>query len=276
MAQFALARGGVPAIHSEPVFPLGETYLDRYDGRGWIYLKANEDMTAGRLATPIAPFDEDNLTAQAAGTRVIRNGGATFKADFAKVNFSAAHNERAMGHVHGATGVGGGQGQRCVVLGVNSNTELAVQWIGANARPDGSLRTALITSSDITFYINWLARLTPAATTSINPPPVTAVWQQDIDEDMYGWGQYCGDGVVDCSEGIVAHSPLFPSATSGEANDDYVGVGSEARAAPFATANCAMDAAGIVSATLHCNFMIGGIPFNPEGGYAGSYEHPSL
>ena len=177
---------GILAINDEPYVPLGSQYHDKDTGEIWQYVKAFEALNyADALTMTMNVHTVSTLgTAAPAGSIELNDSGENFftAGNMERLVRTTRQREHAMLEVVDGTGAG----QRATIIEIQQN-RLIVEW----DTPDGTLQTALDTTSDLEIYAPWMARRSSAE----DQP--TIGWCQNrngVEQDKYFWALACGIG----------------------------------------------------------------------------------
>lgn len=270
---------GILDVHDEPVHPLGSIFHDQQTGFMWQYLKAGNDFDYGDTAEPwYNMFTITNLAnAAGAGTKELDVGDSVellgSSSNLRHIKNRSKEKEFAMLYVTGGTGAG--------QIGIIHNIEdhkLTVEWM----TKDGTLTTALDTTSDIEIFAPWFSRKTTEA-----DKPVSAVIQQwdGVDMNEYFWGGFCvtggiklGAGTTDVS--VVRGDDLTTVATINSAISGAVAPAGDASEHKVATAlssvTLATDNSSLtIPALIKCELLVGEVPSRTDLGYTGSTVAPA-
>lgn len=154
---------------------LGERVMTP-DGRGWIYVKANEDVTIHKALTRIANSNVDTVSSSSDGA-----GNRVFIKEIS-AGWTAGQFQNAYGIVDAGTGVG-------QFFKIKDNTVDTLELY-----PDYALGTALdVTDSDIVIVRPHLAELT--ATSTLHQIPV-GIAQVAYTQNDFAWALERGVGAV--------------------------------------------------------------------------------
>lgn len=250
---------GVLAVHDEPYAPLGSCYMDQKTGYTWQYLKAYEALQYGDAVVPVLNLHTvSNLaTAAPAGSTELNDSGENFLTSLVRVKKTSRQKEMAMLEVVGGTGIG----QRGIITEIQQ-TRLIVEWDTA----DGTLTTALDTTSDIEIFADWLARRSNGADLGT----LGFVQQRDgVAQDKYFWALFEGKGVFRAGAAITRGAALTTDATTGRLavkgdTDDY-----------FAgTSMVAVADGNRARGNLKASLKIGEVPVVTDIGYQASTTAP--
>lgn len=270
---------GLLDVHDDPVHPLGSIFRDEETGYVWQYLKAGNDFDYGDTVEPwYEMFTITNLAnAAAAGTRELNVGDSVellgSSSNLRHIKNRSKQKEFAMLHVVGGTGVG----QIGVILDIEDH-KLVVEWLNE----EGTLTTALDTSSDIKIFAPWFGR----KTTQLDKPTLAVVQQWDgLKMNQYFWGGSCLTGAIKLGAGstdvaVVAGDDLTTVATINSVINGAVAPGtattSHRTATALDTVTLATDNASlIIPALIACELMPGEVPTRVDLGYISSTVAPA-
>ena len=251
---------GVVAQHDEPYVPLGSCYWDAETGFTWQYLKAGEALAFGEAVRPSYNLHTITglSTAAPAGSRELIDANENFLTSLVRVNTQSRWKEMAMLTVSGGTGIG----QRGIIIEIQQE-RLVVEWDS----PDGSLTTALDTTSNLEIFADWLA------VKSAEDTAVTGFVQRKDGylQDKYFWALHTGKGTYHTGANVVRGNPLTTDASVGYlrpkvAADDY-----------FAgTAGVSIVNDHLSWGNLQASLMIGEVPVRTDVGYTPSTVAPTI
>ena len=208
---FSLPKGDLTDTFKDPVVELGQLFCDQRTGHWWMFGRAHQDLEYGDWVCPVYQYHQFTLgESVAAGTRELPGGSA---ADFIDTTFEdvppeSQMNERLFLSVYEGTGLG----QRGVVRRIHDK-KLTVQWLDTK---DGTLKTALNTTSKVQFSAPWRHQKAVASYPTIGPVQV----EGGVKKNVYYWVKILGPGVgkvlvpaADLGAGV----PLAISGSSGVA-----------------------------------------------------------
>lgn len=270
---------GLLDVHDDPVHPLGSIYKDPESGYVWQYLKAGNDFDQGDVFEPwYEMFTITNLAnAAAAGSKELDVGSSVellgSSSNLRHVKNLSKQKEYAMLHVVGGTGVG----QVGIILDIEDH-KLTVEWLNK----EGTLTTALDTTSDIKIFAPWFAR----KTTQLDKPTLGTIQQYDsFKMNQYFWSLKCGTGLIKLGAGttdvaVTAGDDLTTVATINSAISGAVAPGSDTTehitATALTTVTLATDNSSlIIPAIIDCPLEIGEVPVRHDVGYTASTEYPA-
>lgn len=270
---------GLLDVHDEPVHPLGSIFRDQETGYVWQYLKAGNDFDYGDTVEPwYEMFTITNLAnAAPAGTKELNVGSSVdllaSTSNLRHIKNRSKQKEYAMLHVVGGTGAG----QIGVILDIESN-KLVVEWF----TKDGTLETALDTTSDIKIFAPWFGR----KTTQLDKPTLAVIQQWDgLKMNEYFWGAKCVQGAIKLGAGtadvaVTAGDDLTTVATINSAISGAVAPGSDTTehktATALSTVTLATDNASlIIPALINCELEIGEVPVRTDLNYVSSTVAPA-
>lgn len=225
---------------------LGARDWDQWQ-REWVYLKAGVVLEQGEglmsnmsIGTIITNLD----TVSAAGSDLITDTGSTFETDGVLTGMMIS--------VHGGTGLG----QFGIVLEVQSETVLRIQWLSSG---DGKLDTALDTTSDLTVFAPWLGIL------CANDKTCIGFAQIDVALNSFFWALVngIGYGVMDTSVAMAENDPLTIGDTSGQLTK----VAATDLDSPCATAVHIMTTDATQAVIMAHARTISSVPFGDQFGY---------
>jgi len=260
---FSLPRAdddGVLGVHDEPYVPLGSCYMDAETGYTWQYLKAAVDLAQGEAVSPSTNLHTlDNVdVATAAGSRELVDNGSNFLTSLVRVEKTSRQKEFALIQVVSGTG----NGQSGIIHEIQK-TKLLIEWISS----DGSLKTALDTTSDVAISAPWLAK---KAASDI---AVLGFVQQPngVSQDEYFWALFCGQGLAKAGAAITAGAALTAHSTAGT-----VDVKGDAADFNIGTALFAAAANDLFLVSIKATLLIGEVPIKTDIGYQASTVAPTV
>ena len=178
---------------------LGSKDLDD-NQREWAYMQAGVALEQGEaLRSNMAVDTITNIdTVSAAGSDLITDTGSDFIVNGVLTQMMISINS------------GTGEGQRGIILEVQSPTVLRIQWLSSS---DGFLDTALDTTSDAIIYARWLAILSAVDIAVVGFAPVDVA----LNEFFWALRKGEGDGRMGATAiALSAGGSLTADATAGQ------------------------------------------------------------
>lgn len=268
---------GLLDVHDEPVHPLGSIFKDQETGYVWQYLKAGDDLNYGDAVKPwyeMLPTVTNLANAAGAGTRELNVGNSVdllaSTGNLRHVKNRSRQKEYAMLHVNSDTG----QGQIGVILDIEDH-KLVVEWL----TEDGSLETALDTTSDLKFFAPWFAKKTDG-----DDEATLAVIQQwdGVKTNEYFWGANCAIGAIRfytpaTQAALTAGDRLTTTDGSDGAVVGNVADTEHTTAIALTTTEeteFTASSSVIIPALIRCELMPGEVPVRHDVGYTASTTAP--